>query len=135
MRTTSPPNVTQVSFDITYKNLKDNVITTRIRGDFIEQLPSGKYKLIDAKYSDSSKDWANEWLSSCTPNQKEVYPAFQQGKVSKVTVVATESSKIDQLEAIGLLPGNLNISKIELEIYPSNPGSLEIDIEQIVKLK
>jgi len=126
----------QISLDVEVTTLTGTVKTVKVVADFLERLGGGKFKIIDAKYSDSAKNWATDWLSSCTDNQKLVYPALSEGRATKVTVKVIEPEKIDELKALGLNPNSqINVNNIELEILPSKPGILEIDFDKIVKLK
>ena len=95
---------------------------------------NGKYYLEEAKFTTKSKEWATDWLSASTENQKIVFQAFQNGNVNSIVVKATDSDKLTKLSQIGL--GNnstINFTNTKLDIIGSNAN--QQTVKSVISLK
>lgn len=112
--------VGQVTLEVTNKSgVKKTIRIDNLALDDI----SGKYVLVDAKFTTKTKDWGVDWLSSCTDNQKDVFKWFENSDVQDIVVKATDTDKIKALSDINLFPnGKINFNNTSLKLYGSSPN-------------
>jgi len=116
-------------------NLTDNQIVkqvtllidgTKIRIDYLG-FKNGKYYLGEAKFTTKNKNWATDWISASTDNQKIVFPKLENGNVNSIAIKATDPDKLGELKDLFNINSSSPITAADLPAIPYN-SNLKMNI-------